>query len=55
MSTYKTYEVKSPGGFARRIVAKNSAAAKREYCRRAGRKPSDRWTGISCLTAIIKE
>ena len=40
-TTYNTYEVKSPGGFTRRIVAKDSAAAKREYCRRIGRKPSE--------------
>ena len=37
-STYSTYEVKSPSGFTRRIVAKDSAAAKREYCRRLGKK-----------------
>ena len=50
-STYSTYEVKSPGGFIRRIVAKDSAAAKREYCRRLGHKPSDPWCGVTVLTA----
>ena len=50
-STYSTYEVKSPSGFIRRIVAKDSAAAKREYCRRLGRKPSDPYCGMAALTA----
>ena len=40
-TTYNAYDVASPGGFTRRIVAKDSAAAKREYYRRIGRKPSE--------------
>lgn len=52
----KLYEVRSPGGFARYIRAKDSTQAKRLYCRQAGRKPSDKWTGITALTARqIKE
>ena len=48
-ATYNVYDVTSPGGFTRRIVAKDSAAAKREYCRRIGRKPPE-------LTAkVVKE
>ena len=50
-TTYNTYDVTSPGGFIRRIVAKDSAAAKREYCRRLGRKPSDPYCGMAALTA----
>ena len=51
MDSLNTYEVKSPGGFARRITAKNSTAAKREYCRRLGIRPSDYWCGMTALTA----
>lgn len=47
----KLYEVRSPGGFMRHIKAKDSTQAKRIYCRQTGRKPSDKWTGISALTA----
>jgi len=45
------YEVRSPGGNVRRIKAKNSTAAKREYCRRLGIRPSDYWCGMTALTA----
>jgi len=51
-STFYTYEVKSPGGFARRITAKNSTAAKREYCRRLGIRPSDYWDYWCVMTAL---
>lgn len=45
------YMVCSPGGQAKRIEAKDSAAAKRKYCRMTDRKPGDKWTGISVLSA----
>jgi hypothetical protein len=47
----KLYEVHSPGGFVRHVKAKDSTQAKRIYYRQTGRKASDRWIGISSLTA----
>lgn len=49
----KLYEVRSPGGHSRHIEAKSSTQAKRIYCRQTGRRASDRWTGISALTARL--
>jgi len=49
--TCNIYEVKSTGGFALRIVAKNSTQAKRIYCRKTNRRPSDLFCGIKSLTA----
>jgi len=52
------YEVRSPGDNVRnvrnvrRIAAKNSTAAKREYCRRLGIRPSDYWDYWRCMTAL---
>jgi len=52
ISTFKVYEVKSiTGGYALRVVAKDSTQAKRKYCRKTGRRPSDPFTGITNLTA----
>lgn len=45
------YEVSSPGGSKRLIIAKDSTAAKREYCRKLGIKPADYWCGVTVLKA----
>ncbi len=47
----KIYEVRSPGGGARTIEAKDSTTAKLIYCRKTGRRPGDKLTGINSLTA----
>ncbi|WP_339820507.1 hypothetical protein MKZ15_05665 [Paenibacillus sp. FSL R7-0216] len=37
------------------IEAKNSTLAKREFCKRTGRKYDDPWSGVSILTARQKD
>lgn len=45
------YIVTSPGGREVEIEAKNSTQAKRQACKYWGIKPSDKWCGLSALTA----
>jgi hypothetical protein len=45
------YIVTSPGGREVEVEAQNSTQAKRKACRYWGIKPSDKWCGITALTA----
>jgi len=51
----QAYEIFEHGEYKLTVEAKNGQQAKRIYCRLMGISPSDKWCGMSVLSAKLKQ